>query len=67
MVTRREVITSLLSTAALPLLSACGRDGDTSSTGAMDNDAIALLDDVANNLLAVFPESATSLGIDTGA
>ena len=32
----------------------------------MDRDAIALLNDVANNLLAVFPESATSLGIDTG-
>jgi uncharacterized protein (DUF885 family) len=33
----------------------------------MDTDAVALLDDVANNLLALFPESATSLGIDTGA
>jgi uncharacterized protein (DUF885 family) len=33
----------------------------------MDTDAVALLDGVANNLLALFPESATSLGIDTGA
>jgi uncharacterized protein (DUF885 family) len=33
---------------------------------ANETDAIALLDDVANNLLAIFPETATSLGVDTG-
>jgi uncharacterized protein (DUF885 family) len=42
-------------------------DSDSSSSEANDADGIKLLDDVANNLLSVFPESATSLGIDTGA
>ncbi len=32
-----------------------------------DDDARALLDDVGNNLLDLFPELATSLGLDTGA
>jgi len=32
-----------------------------------DGDALALLDDVGNNLLNLFPELATSLGLDTGA
>lgn len=42
-------------------------DSDSGSPEADDADGIKLLDDVANNLLTVFPESATSLGIDTGA
>ena len=66
MPTRRDVIAALLSTAALPLLSACSRDGDPAEASDDDKAALALLDDVANNLLAVFPESATSLGVDTG-
>jgi len=66
MVTRREVLAALASSAVLPFLAACAREGESSSSGTMDRDAIALLNDVANNLLAVFPESATSLGIDTG-
>jgi uncharacterized protein (DUF885 family) len=67
MVTRREVIAALGSMAALPLISACMREGDSSSSGTMDKNAIALLDECAEHLLALFPESATSLGIDTGA
>jgi uncharacterized protein (DUF885 family) len=67
MVTRREVLAALASSAVLPLLSACAREGSSGSSGTMDNDAIALLDECAEHLLAVFPESATSLGIDTGA
>jgi len=67
--TRREVLASLASLAVLPLLSACG--GYTASppvtTTNPDADALALLDDIANNLLNLFPESATSLGIDVGA
>ena len=66
MVTRREVLAALASTAVLPLLSACAREGSSGSSGTMENDAIALLDECAENLLALFPESATSLGIDTG-
>ena len=67
MVTRREVLAALASTAVLPLLSACAREENPGSSGTMENDAIALLDECAEHLLALFPESATSLGIDTGA
>jgi uncharacterized protein (DUF885 family) len=63
---RREVIAALLSTAVLPTLSACAREGKSTSNESMDADAIALLDECAEHLLAVVPESATSLGIDTG-
>src|SRR3954451_11192998 len=73
MLTRREALAALASTAALPLMSACGHDnatGQSSSAaapGPRDADARALLDDVAENLLKLQPEAATSLGIDTGA
>jgi len=63
---RREVIAALLSTAVLPSLSACAREGESNSNETMDADAITLLDECAEHLMAVFPESATSLGIDTG-
>ena len=49
----------------------CARDGAQPATGttaaSSDADALKLLEDVADNLLRMFPESATSLGIDTGA
>jgi uncharacterized protein (DUF885 family) len=67
MPSRREVLVALASTAALPLLNACMGDRDSAGSATADADALALLDSVADNLLAVFPESATSLGIDTGA
>ena len=65
--TRREVLAALASAAVLPLVSACGRTRVAPPRGATDADGLLLLDDVANNLLNLFPESATSLGIDTGA
>ncbi|MEP6766595.1 MAG: DUF885 domain-containing protein, partial [Gemmatimonadaceae bacterium] len=69
--TRREVLAALASAAALPLISACSKDGAAkpaaNSANARDADALALLDKLGNNLLAVFPDQATSLGIDTGA
>ena len=50
-------------------MSACGRDRATAALapGTSEGDALALLDAVADNLLRLLPESATSLGIDTGA
>lgn len=67
-INRREAISVIASTAALPLLSACsGERADRPSATATEADARALLDDVGNNLLRLSPESATSLGIDTGA
>jgi uncharacterized protein (DUF885 family) len=62
--TRREAIAALASTAALPLMSACGQAPTALAPGTSDADALALLDSVADNLLRLFPESATSLGID---
>ncbi len=71
-VTRREAIGALASVAALPLVSACSRylpAPATPVTPATPNEAAAraLLDDVAENLIRLAPEGATSLGIDTGA
>jgi len=66
-VSRREVIAALASAAAVPLVSACGRYRVPTPTSANEASALALLDEVADNLLRLAPEQATSLGIDTGA
>ena len=66
---RRDLLGALLSAAALPLLSACGRSRAPSPvTPAQPGDApaLALLDQIAGDLLRRAPETATSLGIDTG-
>ncbi len=70
-VSRRDLIAALLSTAALPLMAACGHSPASSPAPASpaapgDASALALLDQVGENLLRLFPEAATSLGIDTG-
>src|SRR3954467_11946102 len=66
---RREMLASLASLAALPLLPSCGNYNASLPAPASgeDTQALALLDDIAGNLLNLFPESATSLGIDVGA
>jgi uncharacterized protein (DUF885 family) len=65
MLSRREAIVAL---AALPLMSGCGREEGTAAPPASnDADALKLLDEIADNLLKLQPEGATSLGIDTGA
>jgi uncharacterized protein (DUF885 family) len=64
---RREAITALVSAAAGPLMSACSRDARPAPPSTTDAGALALLDSIADNLLRLLPESATSLGIDTGA
>ena len=66
MVSRREVLAALASTAALPLLNACMGDGGSSTSDTSEAAALGLLDECAEHLLALFPESAMSLGIDTG-
>lgn len=65
--TRRELLATLASTAALPVLSACTTSRAPIAAGTSDADALALLDSVGNSLLNLFPELATSLGLDTGA
>jgi len=67
MLTRREALAALASAAALPLVAGCARDGAAPPPMPTDADALKLLDDVADHLLTLFPESATSLGHDTGA
>ncbi|HSC14409.1 MAG TPA: DUF885 domain-containing protein [Gammaproteobacteria bacterium] len=60
---RRDAIVALLATVSA--LSACDRAPEVAS-GA-DADVLALLDELAENLLRLSPETATSLGIDVGA
>lgn len=73
LLTRREMLAALASVAALPLVSACGaaRTPATAPLTAAGNDAdrnaMVLLDRIGNDLLNLFPESATSLGLDVGA
>jgi len=71
---RREAIAALAATASLPMLSACARAVAVAPApmplvpaGPSEAQAPALLDSIAENLLRLSPESATSLGIDTGA
>ena len=67
--TRRDAIAALACGATLPMISACNREPTPSSTAAPANteaDARALLDDIGNGLLQLVPETATSLGVDTG-
>jgi uncharacterized protein (DUF885 family) len=69
LLTRREMLAALASIAALPLVSACGA-ARTPPLGAptdADRNAIMLLDQIGNDLLHLFPELATSLGLDVGA
>jgi len=61
------MLAALASAAALPLVSACGGYRALPPTTTSDADALALLDGIANNLLSLSPEAATSLGIDIGA
>jgi len=64
LISRREAIGALAS--VLPFVCGCAREGTPPRPAAPDADALALLDTLAENLLRLFPESATSLGIDGG-
>jgi uncharacterized protein (DUF885 family) len=66
LITRREALSALASTAALPLMSGCSRAPESPASATTEADAVALLDDIADNLLRLVPETATSLGIDLG-
>ena len=64
--TRRETVAGLGATAALPLLAKASPLFAAAKRPATDAQASALLDSVAENILQLGPEGATSLGIDTG-
>jgi uncharacterized protein (DUF885 family) len=63
---RREVLATLASAAAAPLIPGCTRENGSTAPMSTDADALKLLDEIADKLLQLQPESATSLGIDTG-
>lgn len=67
---RREALAALASTAALPLLSGCNSDTPSAAPAAAkpntQADALELLDEIGENYLRFAPESATTLGVDTG-
>ena len=65
--TRRETVAALTAGAALAFLPGCKvQSGKTGVGAASDADAAKLLDSIADNLLRLGPEGATSLGVDTG-
>ncbi len=69
---RRQAVAALSASAAYPLISACSKAvaPETAlappATVAPAPNASAILDSIAENLLRLSPESATSLGIDKG-
>ncbi len=65
---RRQLIAALVSATALPLVNGCSSSPapQSSAPASTDADALKLLNEVADNLLNLFPDSATSLGLDTG-
>jgi uncharacterized protein (DUF885 family) len=69
--TRRQTLATLGTGAASLALAACSRDPGAIATlppsASGQAGAEALLSSIADNLLALSPEGATSLGIDTGA
>lgn len=64
---RRQALGALSAGVAAIALPGCARTIVTSRAPATEADVTALLDSIGENLLALSPESATSLGIDTGA
>src|SRR5690349_21492722 len=70
--TRRDLLTALAAAAAARLLPACAKPGTAGPAtprvppAPADANALALLDRIADDYLRLFPNKATSLGIDTG-
>jgi uncharacterized protein (DUF885 family) len=63
---RREAIAALASTMTLPLVSKCTREPAPATSETVEAEALALLGQVAENLLRLSPDTATTLGIDIG-
>ena len=70
---RRQAVAALSASAALPLISACSKAvapetalPPSPPAVAPAPNASAILDSIAENLLRLSPEGATSLGIDKG-
>jgi uncharacterized protein (DUF885 family) len=63
---RRELLAAFAAAPALPLLGSITQLFAAESSHPADASALELLDACAEHLLALFPETATSLGIDNG-
>ena len=68
---RRQLVAALATSTAAPLIAGCARTlapvgASGSSALSTEAGANALLDSIADNLLALQPETATSLGVDKG-
>jgi len=73
---RRQAVAALSASVALPLISACSRAAGAEAVSILPlppspappttAEASAVLDSIAENLLKLSPEGATSLGIDKG-
>ena len=63
---RRRAIAALASAMTLPLVSRCTREQVPASSETVEAGALALLGQVAENLLRLSPDTATTLGIDIG-
>jgi uncharacterized protein (DUF885 family) len=66
---RREVLAALATSVAAPIWPGCSRpSGDGAPAPAAGEETVtAMLDGIGERLLALLPESATTLGLDTGA
>lgn len=62
-INRRTAVAALAATATSPLWSTTAK---TSASSSADTAALKILDEAARNLLQLFPEAATSLGVDRG-
>ena len=67
MLSRREAIAAMAAAAALPLMDACTRDRAEAPATSSRRRCARAARRVAEDLLRRYPESATSLGVDTGA
>jgi uncharacterized protein (DUF885 family) len=70
--TRRQALAALAGTATATVIASCNREQASPPSAAgssvtAEGRARELLDEIGSGLLALLPESATSLGLDTGA
>jgi len=67
-INRRSAVAGIVAAATVPLcLASTHSAASTPTEAAADAAALKVLDEAARNLLQLFPESATSLGVDRGA
>jgi uncharacterized protein (DUF885 family) len=67
-INRRSAVAGIVAAATVPLcLASTHSVASTPTEAAADAAALKVLDEAARNLLQLFPESATSLGVDRGA